>query len=69
MGERFDLVIIGGGINGAALASLAAKTGYRTALLEKTDFGAGVTSRSTRLIHGGLRYLEHGHIGLVRESL
>jgi glycerol-3-phosphate dehydrogenase len=69
MAERFDLAIIGGGINGTALAELAAHNGYRTVLLERTDFGAGVTSRSTRLIHGGLRYLEHGHVGLVRESL
>jgi len=65
----YDLIIIGGGINGAALAHAAAARGYRTALLEKNDFGCGVTSRSTRLIHGGLRYLEHGHVGLVRESL
>jgi glycerol-3-phosphate dehydrogenase len=69
VGELYDLVIIGGGINGAALAALAAENGYRTALLERTDFGAGVTSRSTRLIHGGLRYLEHGEIRVVRESL
>jgi glycerol-3-phosphate dehydrogenase len=69
VGEIFDLAIIGGGINGAALAELAAHSGCRVALLEKTDFGAGVTSRSTRLIHGGLRYLEHGHVGVVRESL
>ncbi len=69
MGELYDLVIIGGGINGAALAALAAENGYRTALLEKNDFGAGVTSRSTRLIHGGLRYLEHGQVRVVRESL
>ncbi len=69
MAELYDLAIIGGGIHGAALAELAAHNGYRVALLEKTDFGAGVTSRSTRLIHGGLRYLEHGHISVVRESL
>ncbi|HYM11019.1 MAG TPA: glycerol-3-phosphate dehydrogenase/oxidase [Bryobacterales bacterium] len=69
MSEVYDLVIIGGGINGTALAALAAENGYRTALVEKNDFGAGVTSRSTRLIHGGLRYLEHGQIGVVRESL
>ncbi len=69
MGELFDLAIIGGGINGTALAQLAADNGYSVALLEKADFGAGVTSRSTRLIHGGLRYLEHGQIKVVRESL
>ncbi len=65
----YDLIVIGGGINGAALAQAAATAGYRVALLERNDFGSGVTSRSTRLIHGGLRYLEHGHIALVRESL
>ncbi len=67
--DSYDLILIGGGINGAALADAAAAAGYRVALVEKNDFGSGVTSRSTRLIHGGLRYLEHGHLGLVRESL
>ena len=66
---NYDLVIIGGGINGCALARLAAVNGFSVALLEKNDFGSGVTSRSTRLIHGGLRYLENGRIGLVKESL
>lgn len=65
----YDLIIVGGGINGAALAACAAAAGFRVALLEKNDFGSGVTSRSTRLIHGGLRYLEHGSVSLVRESL
>ena len=63
------MVIVGGGINGCALARAAALRGIRTVLLEKRDFGAGVTSRSTRLIHGGLRYLETFQLGLVRESL
>jgi len=66
---KYDLVIIGGGIDGCALARLASVIGFSVALLEKNDFGSGVTSRSTRLIHGGLRYLESGRIGLVRESL
>ena len=66
---KYDFVIIGGGINGCALARLASANGFSVALLEKNDFGSGVTSRSTRLIHGGLRYLESGRIGLVRESL
>ena len=66
---KYDLIIIGGGINGCALARLASANGLSVALLEKNDFGSGVTSRSTRLIHGGLRYLESGRIGLVRESL
>ncbi len=67
--SQFDLVIVGGGINGCMLARASARAGLRTALVEKRDFGAGVTSRSTRLIHGGLRYLESFHVGLVRESL
>ena len=60
---------MGGGINGCALACAAARRGIRTALVEKNDFGAGVTSRSTRLIHGGLRYLESFQFGLVHECL
>ena len=67
--SHYDLVIVGGGINGCALARMAARRGIRTALLEQLDFGAGITSRSTRLIHGGLRYLESFQISLVRESL
>lgn len=63
------MVIVGGGINGCALAREAARAGLRVALLEARDFGAGVTSRSTRLIHGGLRYLESFQFSLVRESL
>ncbi len=63
------MVIVGGGINGCCLAREAARAGWRVALLEAHDFGAGVTSRSTRLIHGGLRYLERFHLSLVRESL
>lgn len=66
---EFDLVVIGGGINGAAVARDAALRGYRVALLEQYDFGWGTSSRSSRLIHGGLRYLEHGELGLVLESV
>ena len=69
MESTFDLVIIGGGINGCALARQAAQNGFSIALFEENDFGSGITSRSTRLIHGGLRYLESGRIGLVKESL
>ena len=69
MESFFDLVIIGGGINGCALARLAAQNGFSVALFEENDFGSGVTSRSTRLIHGGLRYLESARFGLVKESL
>jgi glycerol-3-phosphate dehydrogenase len=68
-GHHFDVVIAGGGINGVAIAQQSARAGKRTLLVEKDDFGAGTTSRSSRVIHGGLRYLEHGEIGLVRESL
>ena len=65
----YDVIVIGGGINGAGVARDAARRGLSVLLLEKDDFGAQTTGYSTRLIHGGLRYLEHGEIGLVRESL
>ncbi len=68
-GRPFDVIVIGGGINGAAIAREAAVRGLRVALFEQEDFGFGTTWRSTRLIHGGLRYLEHGELRLVRESL
>src|SRR5437899_10612164 len=68
-GERFQVVVIGGGINGVAIARECARAGRRTLLVEQHDFASGTTSRSTRIIHGGLRYLEHAEIGLVRESL
>jgi glycerol-3-phosphate dehydrogenase len=67
--QRFHVVIIGGGINGVAVARECARAGKKTLLIEQNDFASGVTSRSTRIIHGGLRYLEHGELGLVRESL
>src|SRR5579864_6243055 len=68
-GQHFQVVIIGGGINGVAVAREIARAGKSVLLVEQNDFGAGVTSRSTRIIHGGLRYLEHGELGLVRESV
>src|SRR5437667_12503759 len=68
-GQRFDVAVIGGGINGVAIARKCALAGKRTLLVEQHDFASGTTSRSTRIIHGGLRYLEHAEIGLVRESL
>ena len=68
-GERFHVIVIGGGINGVAIAREYARAGRRTLLLEQHDFAGGTTSRATRIIHGGLRYLEHGELGLVRESL
>jgi glycerol-3-phosphate dehydrogenase len=67
--QHFQVVILGGGINGVALARECARAGKRTLLVEQNDFASGVTSRSTRIIHGGLRYLEHGEIDLVRESV
>src|SRR5436305_15037265 len=68
-GERFQVIVIGGGINGVAIARECARGGKRTLLVEQHDFASGTTSRSTRIIHGGLRYLAHAENGLVRESL
>jgi len=65
----FDVIIVGAGINGAGIARDAAMRELRVLVLDKGDFGGGTTSWSTRLIHGGLRYLEHAELGLVRESL
>lgn len=65
----FDLAIIGGGINGAGIARDAAGRGLRVLLVEQNDLAAGTSSASTKLIHGGLRYLEHGALGLVRKAL
>jgi glycerol-3-phosphate dehydrogenase len=67
--KHFQVLVIGGGINGVAVARECARAGKRTLLIDQNDFASGVTSRSTRIIHGGLRYLEHGELGLVRESL
>lgn len=66
---EFDLLVIGAGVNGAAVARDAAMRGLRVLLVDKGDVAAGTTSWSTRLIHGGLRYLEHFEVPLVRESL
>jgi glycerol-3-phosphate dehydrogenase len=67
--DPFDLVVVGGGITGAGVALDAASRGYSVALLEKADFAAGTSSRSSKLIHGGLRYLQNFDLGLVREAL
>lgn len=67
--ERFDVLVVGGGITGAGVALDAAARGLRTALVEQEDFGAGTSSRSSKLVHGGLRYLQRGEIGLVHEGL
>lgn len=68
-GERFDVVVIGGGITGAGVALDAASRGYSVALLEQADFASGTSSRSSKLVHGGLRYLQQFDLGLVREAL
>jgi glycerol-3-phosphate dehydrogenase len=65
----YDLVIIGGGIHGVGVAQAAAASGYRALLLERDQLASGTSSRSSKLIHGGLRYLETGQLRLVRESL
>ena len=67
--ERFDVVVIGGGITGAGVALDAASRGYTVALLERDDFACGTSSRSSKLVHGGLRYLRQFELGLVREAL
>src|SRR5581483_4661191 len=67
--RAFDVLVVGGGINGTGVARDAARRGLSVALVEKEDFGYGTTGRSTRLIHGGLRYLAMYDFGLVRESL
>jgi glycerol-3-phosphate dehydrogenase len=67
--EEFDLAVIGGGITGAAIARDAAMRGMKVALIEKADFASGTSSKSSKLIHGGLRYLKQLDIGLVKESL
>lgn len=67
-GETFDLAVIGGGITGAGIARDGAIRGLKVALVEARDFASGTSSRSSKLIHGGLRYLAQGDIGLVREA-
>jgi glycerol-3-phosphate dehydrogenase len=67
--QTYDVIVIGAGINGAGIARDAAMRGLKVLLMDKGDLASGTTSWSTRLIHGGLRYLEHGELGLVRESL
>ncbi|MCC6890703.1 MAG: glycerol-3-phosphate dehydrogenase [Hyphomicrobiales bacterium] len=66
---EFDIAIVGGGINGAGIARDAAGRGLRVLLVEQNDLGSGTSSAATKLIHGGLRYLEHGWLRLVREAL
>ena len=65
---KFDLAVIGGGVNGAAIAREAALAGMKVALVEARDFASGTSSRSSKLIHGGLRYLKQHEFQLVREA-
>ena len=66
--DRLDVLVIGGGIVGAGIARDAAMRGLRTGLVEQHDFSWGTSSRSSRLLHGGIRYLAQGHFGLVRQA-
>ncbi len=68
-GRRFEVVVIGGGITGAGVALDAASRGYSVALLEREDYAVGTSSRSSKMVHGGLRYLQNFDLGLVREAL
>ncbi len=68
-GQHFEVVVIGGGITGAGVALDAASRGYSVALLEARDYAIGTSSRSSKMVHGGLRYLENFDLGLVREAL
>jgi glycerol-3-phosphate dehydrogenase len=67
--ETYDVVVIGGGITGAGVALDAASRGYSVALVERHDYATGTSSRSSKMIHGGLRYLRNFDLGLVREAL
>ena len=67
--EQFDILVIGGGINGVGIALDAASRGLKVALVEMADFASGTSSKSSKLIHGGLRYLEQYDFKLVREAL
>src|SRR5881398_2085543 len=67
--EQFDVVVVGGGITGAGVALDAASRGYSVALVEREDYASGTSSRSSKLVHGGLRYLQNFDLGLVREAL
>src|SRR5919106_4104563 len=67
--ERFDVLVVGGGITGAGVALDAASRGLRTALVERHDFASGTSSKSSKLVHGGLRYLQQREVKLVYENL
>src|SRR5690554_2561163 len=65
----WDFIVIGGGATGLGIAVDAANRGYKTVLLEQSDFAKATSSRSTKLVHGGVRYLQKGDVALVREAL
>ncbi len=67
--EEFDVIVIGGGVTGAGVAFDAASRGYSVAIIEKADWASGTSSRSSKMVHGGLRYLQNFDVGLVREAL
>src|ERR1041384_7412912 len=67
-GERLDLLVIGGGIVGSGIARDSALRGIKVGLIDANDFAFGTSSRSSRLLHGGVRYLAQGRVGLVREA-
>src|SRR5262245_31018494 len=67
--ESFDVLVVGGGITGATVAYLGALAGLRVALVEQADFASGTSGRTSRLVHGGFRYLAQGRLGLVRRLL
>ena len=67
--REWDMVIIGGGITGAGILLEAARRGYKALLVEQRDFAWGTSSRSSKLVHGGLRYLKEGQLGLTRDSV
>src|SRR5947208_13092351 len=67
--KPWDIIVVGGGATGVGVAIDAAARGYSTLLLEQSDFGKGTSSRSTKLVHGGVRYLEQGNLKLVMEAL
>jgi len=67
--DRFDLIIVGGGIYGAMLMLEAARAGLKSLLLEKADFGGGTSFNNLRIVHGGLRYLQTLHLSRMRESV
>ena len=67
--QEWDFIVVGGGATGLGVVIEAASRGYSTVLLEQSDFAKGTSSRSTKLIHGGVRYLRQGRVSLVTEAL